>query len=377
MEKREFVKPFHGEVIAEGRINVYPYWLDKRTLLLFSASLFLISAFLYFRLDILSALLKFNFQVVESFELSFITGLLFGIFMLIILCGILYPVLFIFGMNLSEILGIKVEKVEIVYGDHALYLRKKNEHDNVYLYANYKVIVSGRGIELYSIHGVRRLFARKTEEKISMFNDFSDLNFYINPEYVIPLKKKFRLKTDELSKYISSKRIDMFLESIILFVSNDIFWKKIHEENHYGGPCLYRNETTWETNYDNITKLEFVVGFVSNEFYDFVMNGYCFPQWNRQYRKDFGVGVEKYKRQEIFLEKLNKLTGKNYQFVNKTTREFTRLAFTGQSCSERNAGRIRVAENDYWGSLKETFEKEDPFNESRFAEWICLYLSKE
>ena len=166
----------------------------------------------------------------------------------------------------------------------------------------------------------------------------------------------------------------MFLESIILYVSNDIFWKKIHEENHYGGPCLYRNETTWETNYDNITKLVFVVGFVTKEFYDFVMYGYCFPEF-RRHAKNFGIGVEKYKRQEIFLDKLNKLTGKNYQFANKSTLEFTRLAFTGQSCSERNAGRIRVAENDYFWSLKQTFDKDDI--ESIFAEWICLYVSNE
>jgi hypothetical protein len=106
------------------------------------------------------------------------------------------------------------------------------------------------------------------------------------------------------------------------------------------------------------------------------MNGYCYPQWNRQYHKNFGYNLEKIKRQEIFLERLNKLTGKNYQFVNKSTREFTRLAFTGQSCSERNAGRIRVAE-EYFGSLKETFEKDDILNESKYAEWICLYVSNE
>jgi hypothetical protein len=376
MKKKEFVKPFLGEVIAEGRINVYPYWLDKRTLLLFSASLFLFSAFLYFRLDILSALLKFNFQVVESFELSFITGLLFGIFMLIILCGILYPVFFIFGMNLLEILGIKVVKVEIEYYGSSLCLRKKNEQDNVYLYENYKVIVTGRGIELYSMHGARILFSRKTEKKLTMLGDFSDVIFDISPEYVIPLKKKFRLNSDELSKYIFSKRIDMFLESISLFVDNDIFWNKIHSENNYDETCLYRDENNFKTNYNYIIRLEFVVGFVSNEFYDFVMNGYCYPQWNRQYHKNFGYNLEKIKRQEIFLERLNKLTGKNYQFVNKSTREFTRLAFTGQSCSERNAGRIRVAE-EYFGSLKETFEKDDILNESKYAEWICLYVSNE
>ena len=117
MKNKEFVTPVNGEVIAEGRISQMQYFLQKRALVLVLLGVFLT--------PFLTNLLKFGMEILDFKEAPTTIGYLTG-FAIIIFFSIAMLIFFWFlGWYLMEIFTMRVDRIELVFNESGLYLRKK------------------------------------------------------------------------------------------------------------------------------------------------------------------------------------------------------------------------------------------------------------
>lgn len=330
MKNKEFVKPVNGEVIAEGRISQMQYFLQKRTLILVLLGVFLT--------PFLTNLLKFGMEILDFKEAPTTIGYLTGFAIIIFFGFAMYIFFWFLGMYLMEIFTMRVDRIELVFNESGLYLRKKNSAHTLNLYHNYKVILTGGSVLLSDIKGVREIMCKSYLRhydsyggfsRVDIKAKFSDQIFDIETVYEIPLKKKFIINNNEFENFIKFQRIDFLLNDSVVHIQK----------------------------YNEIFELVLSIDCVTNELYDFVMMGYSYPDSNICFPKYFGIEeAEVYWRKKVFLEKLKKITGNNYQFANIDAIDFVKHSLA------------RIYSSEVSESIAKRLEKD--------GERLCLYLPK-
>ena len=369
MENKEFVNPVNGEVIAEQKISKPPYFLQKRALISVLFGVVLATTLAIFWVEIENKSAEFIFQFQDYLNAPLIVDLLFVVVFGIVVCGILYAVFFYVGIHIMEIFSIPVVTLEIVYKNGNLLMRKKGETREIQLNSFYRIEIANASILLYSISGANVFFTYKNF-LFKSINSAGDKTYRdTEPEYVpsyadfcLNIVKKYRENGDQLRKYIEGERIRRLIECLTLSTKEDETWSRVHE----GESQFYQSEFGSEEYFNRIEELDIQINFITNEIYDSVMNYYQFPSSNANEPKDFGTGKDRIERKKKFLEKINELTGRNYQYVNSHTKEFVQLAISGRRCSEINDRRIHSKRQSY-GSFETSF-----FTENNYLK-LCVY----
>ena len=368
MENKEFVKPVNGEVIAEQKISKPPYFLQKRALISVLFGVVLATTLAIFSLEIEKKSTELIFQFQDYLNAPFLVVLLFVVFFGLVVYPILYVVYYVY-IYIVGIFSIPVVKLEIVYKNGNLLMRKKGETQEIQLNKFYRVEIRSRSIRLYSISGANVFFTRENSLYKSV-NSMGDKTYRdTEPEYVpsyedfcLNIVKKYREDGDQLKKYIEAERIRRLIDCLTLSTKEDEIWSRVHE----GESQFYQSEFGSEEHFNRIEELDIQINFITNEIYDSVMNYYQFPSSNANEPKDFGTGKDRIERKKKFLKKINELTERNYQYVNSHTKEFVQLAISGRRCSEINDRRIHSKRQSY-GSFETSF-----FTENNYLK-LCLY----
>jgi hypothetical protein len=369
MEKKEFVKPFNGEVLAEGRISKPPYFLQKSTLILILLGVVLATTLAIFRVEIESKSAELFFRFQDYLNVPLVVDLLFIVFFGLLAYALLYGFFYFVGVHIMEIFSIPVVKLEIILKNGNLFIRKKGELQEIQLNLFYHIEISSGTIRLFSINGADVFFTHKNflYKSINILGDktYRDTEPEYIPSYAdfsLNIVKKYRGSGDELGKYIEAERIRGLIECLRLSTKEDETWRRVHE----GESQFYQSESGSNEYFNRIEEFDIQLNFISNEIYDSVMNRYKFPSHKANEPKDFGTGKDRTERKKKFLEKINEITGRHYQYVNSQTIEFVQLSINGRRCSEINDRRIHAKRQSY-----------GPFETSFFSEnnnlKLCIY----
>lgn len=241
-----------------------------------------------------SAELIFRFQ--DYLNAPLVVDLLFIVFIGLVAYLLLYVVSYYVGIHIMEIFTMPVVKLEIVYKNRNLFLRKKGETQEIELNKFYRVEITSGSILLHSITGANVFFTRKNflYKRTNIFGDktYRDAEPEYVPKYAdfsIAIVKKYRDNSDQLKKYIEAEKIRRLIECITLSTKEDETWSRVHERESQ----FYQTEFGSKKNFNRIEELDIQINFITNEIYDSVMNYYQFPSSNADEPKDFGTGKDR------------------------------------------------------------------------------------
>jgi hypothetical protein len=368
MEKKEFIKPFNGEVIAEGRISQTPFFLQKKRLLIVIFLTIFLTVIFCFESRIMNYL---DIYLFERNNFSVSVNLLFGVSFFLIFCIGGYALVYYWGMIILEIFLIPTRKLEITYSRGILVLREKGGNEELVLNDLYHISITGGEIRLYNIYGANLFFSRdkysKKRVKSSGKNEPKDIEEDYFIEYAdvcINLVKKYQRKGYELGKFFEAERVNSLVQTLTFSTEDDEAWSRVH--NFY--PKIYQTEKDICIDYSKILRFDIQINFITNELYDLVMRDWCFPNSDKMLLKDFGEDDGSRERMKKFIKNINHKTGLNYQFVNEETIEFSQLALNGRRCSVRNERIIKAARSKH-GEFESSF-----FSDGKYFK-LCLYHS--
>jgi hypothetical protein len=368
MDKKEFVKPFYGEVIAEGRISQTPFFLQKRRLLVIIFLTIFLTVIFCHESHIINYLDVYLFER-NNFSISI--HLLFAVsfFLIFVIGG--YALVYYWGMIILEIFLIPTRKLEITYSRGILALREKGGNDELVLNDLYHISITGGEIRLYNIYGANLFFSREKYSKKRVKSsgkyepkDIEEDYFIKYADVCISLVKKYQRKGYELGKFFEAERINSLIQTLTFSTEDDETWSRVH--NFYSKN--YQTEKDTSTDYKKVIKFDIQINFISNELYDLVMNHMCFPNAEKMLPKDFGEVDGSSESMKKFIKNINHKTGINYQFVNEETIEFSQLALSGRRCSVRNERIIKAARSKH-GEFESSF-----FSDGKYFK-LCLYHS--